>query len=367
MRKEFDDSYHGARVLVTGHTGFKGSWLCLWLSRLGAEVYGFSESLLPGQNLFELAGIGDLIHHRTGDVRDAAAVRKAVEEASPDFVFHLAAQALVSKAYADPLRTLETNIMGTATVLEAVRLAGRACRIICITSDKCYENREWQRGYCETDRLGGSDPYSASKAGAEAVVSSYFRSYFSQQDSPVRIASTRAGNVVGGGDWAQDRIVPDAMRAWSTGASLTVRAPSSTRPWQHVLEPLGGYLRVGELLENNEVTGEAFNFGPPPEEDHDVETLVRRLADCWGEFGAPYSIAENDALSEQRLLKLNCEKAGSVLDWRAVLDFEECAEFTASWYRDFYGGDSSAVDLCRHQLDSYVEKAVTRKLVWVSE
>ena len=259
----FDNVYSGKRVLVTGHTGFKGSWLTAWLLKLGAEVHGFSDVVFDGPSMFSGLRLHEHLNHVTGDIRNKDEVEEAIRSVKPDFVFHLAAQSIVSLSYEDPSLTYSTNVIGTLNVLEALRSVKHRCCAVLITSDKCYHNSEWNWGYRETDPLGGKDPYSASKAAAEILIHSSFQSFFNLDDSPVRLVSTRAGNVIGGGDWKQDRIVPDAIRAWSKGEAVTIRAPRSTRPWQHVLEPLSGYLLAGRALSQGEkISGEAYNFGP---------------------------------------------------------------------------------------------------------
>ena len=257
----FNNAYQGKRVLVTGHTGFKGSWLCAWLLELGAEVAGFSIDVPTDPSHFEALNLKNHVHHISGDVRDRNRVRSVMEEFAPDFVFHLAAQAIVRRSFQDPVITFETNTLGTLNILDCIRQSSSAAVGVIVTSDKCYRNMEWPWGYRETDTLGGSDPYSASKGCAELILHSYMKTYF--QEGP-RLASARAGNVIGGGDWAQDRLVPDAVRAWSRKKTLAVRHPGATRPWQHVLEPLSGYLCLGARLWAHDplAVSEAFNFGP---------------------------------------------------------------------------------------------------------
>lgn len=369
----FDDFYSGKRVLVTGHMGFKGSWLCVWLESLGAEVFGFSDQVPSSPSMFGELALADRLDHATGDVRDAEAVARRVADVKPEVVFHLAAQPIVRRSYEAPLETLATNVMGSANVLEAVRLAGAAgeadvpCRVVMVTSDKCYENVEWTYGYRETDALGGKDPYSASKGAAEVVVHAYHYSYFSAADSPVRIASARAGNVIGGGDWAANRLVPDCVRAWGRRESVEIRRPNATRPWQHVLEPLGGYLALGAALERDAaVAGESFNFGPPGEASHTVGALLEALASCWpAQETERLILAADQGVHEAGLLKLNCDKALHQLAWRPVWDFEETVSATAGWYLGYENaGGEGLLDFTQKQIKDYAARAAEKGIPW---
>lgn len=363
----FENAYGGKRVLVTGNTGFKGSWLCAWLLRLGAEVHGIADGVPTDPSMFEALGLRGRVEHTDLDIRDTEALAEAAARIAPDFVFHLAAQAIVSVSYDDPVGTLATNVMGTASVLEALRLAHRPCTAVVITSDKCYDNVEWAWGYRETDRLGGKDPYSASKGAAELVVRTYHYSFFAGDASPVRVLSARAGNVIGGGDWAPDRIVPDAVRAWSGGGPVAVRRPLATRPWQHVLEPLSGYLRAGQRLARDPgLAGESYNFGPAADQVHTVEQLLLAIGRAWGleDETRVFTREGRQAFHEAGLLKLNCDKALGDLQWVPSLDFSRMAEFTARWYRCFYddGGDLPA--LTDEQIDRYAAIARERGSAW---
>jgi len=310
-----------------------------------------------------------LCDHRLLDIRDQRAVSEVIDAVQPDYVFHLAAQALVGVSYDDPVRTFQTNTMGTMNILEGLRKLDRDCNAVIITSDKCYENVETYYGYRETDALGGKDPSSASKGAAEIVLHSYLHSFF-KNESPVRIASTRAGNVVGGGDWAEGRLVPDIMRAWAAGEPVSIRSPQSTRPWLHVLDPLSGYLHLGaQLGERDALHAESFNFGPRAEAVHSVgevvEHLGRRLVDLRAELPAPG--AELEGFHEAGLLKLVCDKALHYLHWRPVLDFSETMQFTANWYQAFYREDAAATpDYSRTQLQAYTKLAAKRGLVWIA-
>lgn len=328
----FLQTYKGKKVFVTGHTGFKGAWLCEWLLGLGAQVTGFSLDIPTQPSLFESLGLADRLNDLRGDVRELGSLSKAMNEASPEIVFHLAAQALVRESYDDPIGTFATNIMGTANVLEAARFVDSVKAIVVVTTDKVYENENQGVPFRETDPLGGHDPYSASKAGAEIVFSSYTRSFL--RGTFLHASSARAGNVIGGGDWAADRLAPDCVRAWAAQEKVIVRNPASVRPWQHVLEPLSGYLMIGQrLLERSErVSGEAFNFGPNAESTKTALELVQQMASHWP--GATHQVqASEDKKKEAALLSLDPSKAKQELGWVPRLSFSETAAWTAEWYR----------------------------------
>ena len=303
----FNNIYHGRRVLVTGHTGFKGSWLALWLKHLGAEVAGYSLSVPTQPSNFDILDLSSHVRHDAGDIRDRSAFAWVVDEFRPEFIFHLAAQSLVRRSYADPALTFETNAMGMVSVLECVRVRPWIEAVVLITSDKAYRNDEWCWGYRETDALGGHDPYSGSKSCAELIAHSYYHSFL--QHGPTRVATTRAGNVIGGGDWADDRIVPDCIRAWSAGRPVAVRSPQATRPWQHVLEPLSAYLWLGARLFATQpgLSGEAFNFGPDGNVDQTVAQLIEAMAARWP--GVSWEVPQGfeQGGHEAKLLKLSCE------------------------------------------------------------
>jgi CDP-glucose 4,6-dehydratase len=317
--------------------------------------------------MFEALELENRITHFVADLRDPALTRERILQIQPDFVFHMAAQTIVATAYEDPLETFQTNVMGTVHVLEALRLLRHSCTAIMITSDKCYENIEITEGYKETDHLGGKDPYSASKGACEVAIHSYFCSYFDKPDSPVRLVSVRAGNIVGGGDWAVSRLVPDCMRAWSAGSPVAIRNPLSVRPWQHVLEPLSGYLRVAQMLHGHaSLNGEAFNFGPWSDRLFTVAGLIRRIANRWGfpEGDDPVVIQENPAFKEANLLVLDSAKALQKLAWRTLLDLDQTADLTASWYRAFYEKNTNLYELTREQILEYVRLAEANKMEW---
>lgn len=363
----FNNAFDGKKVLVTGHTGFKGTWMTLWLKKLGAEVIGISNEIPTSPSHFEAAGLNETMTTYWLDVRDEEAIPAAIAEIAPDFVFHMAAQALVKASYDDPVGTYTTNMVGSANVLEGLRRLENTCTAIMITSDKCYENVETYYGYREDDRLGGADPYSASKACAEIVISSHTRSFFGQPDEErnVRIGVTRAGNVVGGGDWAADRLVPDVARAWSEGENVTIRRPQATRPWQHVLEPISGYMQLAaELSQRPELHNEAFNFGPPAEAVNPVRDVVVALKEHLP--GLDLTIDESQAhFHEAGLLKLTCDKALSYLNWQPVLDFDETMQISAEWFRRYYEeGADGILGFTESQLDQYTNLATERGLDW---
>lgn len=366
----FKNMYQGRRVLVTGHTGFKGSWLTAWLLSLGAEVAGYSDCVPTEPANFSVMGLDTRIRDLRGDVRDRASLVKAVQDFAPEVVFHLAAQALVRKSYDDPAGTFEANMLGTMNILEAVRVTPAVKAVVCITSDKCYRNDEWVWGYREQDHLGGHDPYSASKSCAEIIAHSYFTSFF--QDGPA-CATTRAGNVIGGGDWALDRIVPDCARAWARGEAVQIRSPWATRPWQHVLEPLSGYLLLGARLLAGENTpfnlrGEAYNFGPAADVNNTVAEVVDALAAHWPQFRSEMDRAGQAGMKECTLLKLCCDKALAHLQWKATLNFEETIRYTAEWYRAFYSDAGQRPDMLAFtlgQISAYATAAEHRGLTWV--
>ena len=361
--------FTGKRVLVTGHTGFKGSWLSEWLLMLGARVVGFSLPPPTSPALFDQLGLEDRLEHHIGDIRDGETLRRVVSDAQPDYIFHLAAQPLVRLSYKEPVETYATNVMGTVHLLEAVRASGRGAVVICITTDKCYENREWLHAYCEEDALGGYDPYSSSKAAAEIAIAAYRRSFFNPEkitapESFVALASARAGNVVGGGDWALDRIVPDCMRALSCGKPITVRNPHATRPWQHVLEPLGGYLTLAAQLDaalKSPVSDSScsrlaqlcspFNFGPTLSSNRPVRELVEELLvhfpGTWSDESDP------NALHEAGMLNLAIDKAHHLLGWHPLWNFERTISETVCWYKE--SGSEGIPEYTKNQIQRYMQ------------
>lgn len=363
----FRDFYKGAKVLVTGHTGFKGSWLAIWLKELGADVIGYAIAPPSDPSNFVATGLEEKITHVHGDVRDLDRLIETFEEYQPEFVFHLAAQSLVRHSYEEPKLTFDTNVGGTVNVLEAVRLTPSVKVLVNITSDKCYENREWAWGYQENDPMGGQDPYSASKGCSELAFRAYLKSFFSHntaQDRSIGAASARAGNVIGGGDWGKDRLVPDCIRSLSSGQPIGIRNPHAVRPWQHVLEPLSGYLQLGALLSQDpqEYSG-AWNFGPDERSHLTVAAMADRLIECWGS-GAWYDLIDPKAFHEATLLKLNCDKAHAELNWHSTLTIDECLQMTVAWYNRYYTQNQKAdiYALCIEQIHSYMDRATKAQL-----
>jgi CDP-glucose 4,6-dehydratase len=364
-----DAFWAGRRVLITGHTGFKGSWLTLALLQLGADVWGYALPPETERSLFTALGLNQPdnsetrshLHHWVGDIQDAKTLQRCVQAAQPDAVVHLAAQPLVRRSYDDPLGTWQTNVIGSLGLLESLKSLRHPCAVVMVTTDKVYENREWRYGYREVDRLGGHDPYSASKAAMELAVSSWRASFCGSalhQTPYLAIATARAGNVIGGGDWATDRIIPDAIRALASGQPIPVRNPAATRPWQHVLEPLGGYLLLAKCLYAHQVADQStpnpyacpFNFGPPIEANRSVEALINALLQHWpGRWISPFDAA---APHEAGLLHLVSDQAREVLDWQSRWDFETTVARTVQWYRQVQGG-AIARQCCLDDLQAY--------------
>ncbi len=358
--------WRSKRILVTGHTGFKGSWLTLWLLSLGAEVWGYSLELDSGRSLFKDLSLVQNSHHsgwgvfhsRFGDLRDLTSLRQVVVESQPDFVFHLAAQPLVRRSYRDPLFTWSTNVLGSLNLLESLKDLYQLCCVVMVTTDKVYVNQEWDFGYREVDRLGGHDPYSASKAAAEIAIASWRSSFCgpdTHQTPYLRIATARAGNVIGGGDWAVDRIVPDAMRALSVNETISVRQPNATRPWQHVLEPLGGYLLLAEELFNDSRFATAYNFGPTIDSNRSVQELVETTLQFWP--GSWSHLSDQITYHEAGRLNLQIDKAYNQLGWKPIWPFITTVDRTVSWYRSVYDGASS-FDCCMNDISAYVNHSL---------
>ena len=352
--------WNGRRVFVTGHTGFKGGWLVAMLRHLGAETRGYALAPDTEPNLFDVAAIADMCGHRIGDVRDADSLAGAVRDFNPEIVIHMAAQSLVRRSYRDPLETLQTNVLGTANLLEACRTADGIRAVVNVTTDKCYENRNQAAGYRETDRLGGKDPYSASKACSEIITSAYRDSFFStgKGETGLTLSSARAGNVIGGGDWCGDRIIPDAVRAFSTGQTLIVRNVEAVRPWQHVLEPVLGYLLLAErLAENGAAFAKGWNFGPKSGEVYSVAKVVEEIAGHWPGPAEWEARTSPDAPHEAHTLVLDSTLAREELGWRARLGFGNAVRLTAEWYGAHHAGaDTGALaDLMERQIADYLE------------
>lgn len=361
------DYYKSKKVLVTGHTGFKGGWLTMWLNELGAHVTGLSIDIPTKPSFFELTKLDAMCTHNFGDINDLGYLNNFVSEGKFDIIFHLAAQPLVRYSYQNPIETVQTNIMGTANLLEAVRLAGHECIIVAITSDKCYANNGSFWGFRETDPMGGGDPYSMSKGAAELLIDSWRYSYWSSDNSPVKLCSARAGNVIGGGDWAKDRIVPDLVLSLLNGRPLEVRNPDAIRPWQHVNEPLSGYLWLGAVLGKdwkNEKFDSAWNFGPNIEDIKSVHDLIETFFAFYGK-GDYVRKTDPGSPKEAKSLILNCEKALRVLDWKPVWGFEKSVEETAAWYKNYI--DDRSLDLSAftiQQIRKYINDARSKKLAW---
>ncbi len=363
----FNNIYNNKTVLITGHTGFKGSWLSCWLTSLGAHVIGVSNDIPTTPSNFNVSNLQDKVKDIRLDVCDSESLTKIISNERPDFIFHMAAQALVKESYENPLETVKSNVLGTASLLDSVRNSNITQRlsVVLITSDKVYANKEWLWGYRENDQLGGHDPYSASKAAAELLISSYINSYFKGKVNNIAFSIVRAGNVIGGGDWAKDRIVPDAVRAAANNGKVILRYPNATRPWQHVLEPLSGYLTLAEKnYSDNAFNYEAFNFGPNSSENKTVINLIDELNLSWSDIS---SLIENEGViqKEANLLKLACDKAENFLHWGPVLNFEETCVYTASWYKKYYkdvGSDMGSFTLS--QINDYSSLAQEKGLEW---
>lgn len=359
----FNEIFKNKRVVVTGHTGFKGSWLSAWLNLCGANVTGIALSPPSTPSHFECLKLKSSITDLRLDIRDAKTVTSTLKKIAPHFVFHLAAQPIVKESYVNPKDTYETNVIGTLNVLEGLRALKNTCVAVFITSDKAYRNHEWDWGYRENDELGGSDPYSASKAAAELLIRSHVNSFFNDEKTFIKIGIGRAGNVIGGGDWAESRIIPDCIRSWSTNQTAIIRRPTSTRPWQHVLEPLSGYLFLAKALAlGKSMHGEPFNFGPTQTDNHSVMDVANALKNYLPDFNWKDNCEHLDTIEEAGLLKLNCDKALSRLDWRAILSFDETIQFTADWYKDYYSKPKEIDKTTNQQIKLYIKLLENRLL-----
>jgi len=390
--EHFQNFYHNRRILLTGHTGFKGSWLAIWLKELGAEIVGYAMEPPSDPSNFGATGLAERMHHIPGDVRDMDHLLDVFTMYKPEMVFHLAAQALVGSSYKDPKTTFDTNIGGTVNIMEAVRRTDSVQAMVNVTSDKCYRNREWVWGYRENDPMGGHDPYSASKGGAELVFAAYLQSFFCPNKSKdvmyrngrsysttggnstgygrqIGLASCRAGNAIGGGDWGKDRLIPDCVSALMAAKVIEIRKAGVIRPWQHVLEVLSGYLWLGVCLwEDPEKYSGGWNFGPPNEAHVTVGEIVTRFIQAWG-AGQWKNISFPGAFREATALRLCCDKAATYLGWRNVLSLEQSIAMTTDWYKIFFSGpvQESLYDFCAEQISQYVQMARNRKLVWTRE
>ena len=363
----FRDIYKKKKVLITGNTGFKGSWLTTWLLKLGANIVGVSKDIPTSPSIFEELELKNKIKYYQEDIRDLPKMIKIVSSEKPDFLFHLAAQPIVSTSYSDPIETISSNVIGTANILESLKISNHKCIAILITSDKAYDNVEQVWGYNENDDLGGKDIYSGSKGAAELIIKSYYHSFFKSKSSNLKFAIGRAGNVIGGGDWAKNRIVVDCMKAWREGQTVEIRAPKATRPWQHVLEPLSGYLKLGEeLFKDDNLHGEAFNFGPNAEQNKSVEELIIELSKyCnFKDKNNVYKIRNDVTFNEAKLLKLNCDKALFHLKWKANLNYKDTVKFTSEWYYDFYKSDKKILGKTLQQILDFEKIAKEKALKW---
>ena len=355
MNKLFNDIYRGKRVLITGHTGFKGSWLSLLLNELGADVYGFALEPPTSPSLYKEAKIDELVTSYIGDVRDLYYLTKVIQEVQPEIVFHMAAQPLVRESYKIPVETYSTNVMGTVHLLEACRSTSSVKAIVNVTTDKCYENKEWHWGYRENEPMGGYDPYSNSKGCSELITSAYRNSFFNPSEYKnhgVSVASARAGNVIGGGDWAEDRLIPDFIRAISKGEKVRIRSPFAIRPWQHVLEPLSGYLRLAEFLyTEGPKFAQAWNFGPYDHDARNVEWITKTICEFWGDE-ASFEIDKKPQPHEANYLKLDCSKANAELNWFPKWDIQTTLKSIVDWNKAYLNNEDIR-EVTKRQIHQY--------------
>jgi CDP-glucose 4,6-dehydratase len=371
MNNILKNIYHNKKVLVTGHTGFKGSWISLWLTELGAKVVGYSLEPPTNPNLFQSLRLDEKIKHYIGDIRDETNLKSVFQHEKPDIVFHLAAQPIVRLSYKEPKLTYETNIIGTINVLEAIKVVNTTRVAINITSDKCYENHEWVYGYRENDPMGGFDPYSSSKGCSELVTAAYRKSFFNpdqyNKTHCVSLATVRAGNVIGGGDWAVDRLIPDCIRSLINNETIIIRNPNATRPWQHVLEPLSGYLWLGALMWENPVAySEGWNFGPDNEDVVSVEDIVKHLLQIWSD--GSYQVNLETSLYEAKLLKLDISKARFNLKWKPVYTAYRALEETINWYKNYYARNKNEIyRYTINQIQEYIHSAQKLNIEWSLE
>ena len=355
--------FKNSKVIVTGHTGFKGSWLTAWLKQLGANVMGISLDSPTNPSHLYVSKINLGIKDIRLDIRDRKKLEKKIVTFKPNFIFHLAAQSLVGMSYKNPEITWQTNVFGTLNILEAIKKLKNACNAVIITSDKCYFNRETHKGYKETDILGGKDPYSGSKASAELLIRTYISSFFLNDKTKVRIVTARAGNVIGGGDWANDRIIPDCVKSWTKNGKAELRNPNATRPWQHVLEVVGGYLCLAINLKfNKNLHGESFNFGPSLSKEYSVLELVKMMSSHWNNVSWKIIPKSKKKYYESELLRLNCNKAKKILKWKSVLKFHETVEMVASWYRYYHENPKDINKITERQIKEY-EKLLKKRSI----
>ena len=359
--------FKNSKVVVTGHTGFKGSWLTAWLKLLGANVMGISLNPPTNPSHYKVANINKGIKDIRLDIRERIKLEKKIVEFKPNFIFHLAAQSLVGLSYKNPELTWQTNLFGTLNILESLRKLKKSCNVVIITSDKCYFNKEINYGYKETDTLGGKDPYSGSKASAELLIKSYISSFFNKKDL-IRIATARAGNVVGGGDWAKNRIIPDCIKSWSKNKKAKLRNPKATRPWQHVLEAVGGYLCLAVNLKfNKNLHGESFNFGPNLSREYSVLELVKTMSNYWDDVSWEKTLKTKKKFYESELLRLNCNKAKKILRWKSTLKFEESMQMVATWYRNYYLSHKDIEQVTKKQIKNYQYLVAKRGANWIKK
>lgn len=362
MKNIFNNIYKGKKILLTGHSGFKGSWMYFWLKELGADVLGYS--LLPQYDPSHIKILYPDIEIKNQDILNINELSDTIQQFKPNLIFHFAAQSLVRQSYKEPVDTFNVNIIGTVNILEVAKRNDFIEGVVIITSDKCYENKDWIWGYRENDSMGGYDPYSASKGCAELVTSSYRNSFFNKNDYKLKhntlIASVRAGNVIGGGDWAEDRLIPDLIRSVENNNSAIIRNQNATRPWQHVLEPLSGYLLIGQkLFDKNVSCADAWNFGPDSESDIKVKDVIPMSKNIWDKIS--YKIEENKTIHEANLLKLDCSKSNIKLGWKSVWEFKKTIENTIEWYKNFY--EKNVISTKEH-LDEYIENAIEKQIIW---
>ena len=355
--------FKNKKVIITGHTGFKGSWLTMWLNISGAKIAGISNDYPLSLNHYQLLNLNKKILNKNLDIRNLLTLKKFVSEYQPDFVFHLAAQSLVKTSYENPIQTWSTNTIGTVNVLESLRQLKKKCVAVIITSDKCYENLEIKRGYHEKDRLGGKDPYSASKASADIAIRSYISSFFSRKNNKVFIATARAGNVIGGGDWSHNRLIPDCVRSWSKNNKVSIRSPYSTRPWQHVLEAIYGYITLAiNLNKNPSLHGQVFNFGPANHQNYKVISVVKLMKKYWENVSWKLHKRNNKIFKESSLLKLNSQKAKKILKWKSLLTFKENIYLVSNWYKNFYLNSKQVYKLTLSQIE-YYQKILNKRAI----
>lgn len=346
-------NFKNKKIIVTGHTGFKGSWLCLWLKYLGADVIGISKNIPTKPSNFLANNINYNVKNIFCDIKNLEKIRKIIKKNKPDYLFHLAAQSLVKNSYENPIETWQSNLVGTINILESLRILKKKCAAVIITSDKSYKNIEINRGYKEEDGLGGSDPYSASKGATEIAIQSYIKSFFNKKNNKVKIAVGRAGNVIGGGDWSANRLIPDCIKCWSQEKIVKVRSSDSTRPWQHVLEALSGYLYLAKNLEKNiKIHGEVFNFGPSNLNNFKVISLLNSFKKIWK--NAKWEKSKEKLFKESKLLKLNSNKAKKILKWKSVLSFREIIYFTAEWYKHYYYNNKNMKNFSVQQIKKFM-------------